>query len=269
MKRVLSAALLVAAVFVITRYLPPGVFLGMIVLLTVLCVWEFGCLVVRRGHRVYLVATAAAAVWLVSGPIAPDGMLAAPLTAIILMLCAVAISRREPPDERVVDLALSVFAALFFGLLLRHVMALRGLAGQDGHDLPFLLLFVVAAADTGAFYVGRRVGRHPLAPALSPKKTVEGLAAGTVCAVLAALTARVWFIHRLRLVDCVAIGILLALVGALGDLVESLIKRWAGAKDSSSLIPGHGGVLDRVDALLFAAPVLFYYHQVFMGRAGG
>ena len=102
---------------------------------------------------------------------------------------------------------------------------------------------ISASADTGAFYGGRALGRHPLAPLLSPNKTIEGLATGVLCGMGAALVARAWFIHRLDLVDCVVLGILLAVIGAVGDLVESMIKRWAGAKNSSELIPGHGGIL--------------------------
>jgi phosphatidate cytidylyltransferase len=87
---------------------------------------------------------------------------------------------------------------------------------------------------------------------------------GILWAVAAAFLARVWFMNRLEITDCVLLGLLLTLVGGAGDLVESTLKRWAGAKDSSGLIPGHGGVLDRIDALMFAAPVLFYYHHQFM-----
>ena len=123
---------------------------------------------------------------------------------------------------------------------------------------------MVWASDTGAYYGGRLLGRTRLAPQLSPGKTVEGLLAGLVAAVAAAFLARAWFMHRLAVADCLLLAPLLAGVGAAGDLMESALKRWAGAKDSSGLIPGHGGMLDRIDSLLLAAPVLFYYHRYFM-----
>ena len=161
-------------------------------------------------------------------------------------------------------LAAVLAPVIFLGLLLGYIVGLRMLPGEDGHDLPFLLLLVVAAADTGAYCGGRLLGRRLLAPRISPSKTWEGLLMGMLWAVAAAFLARVWFMNRLEIADCIVLGLMLAIVGSAGDLVESTLKRWAGAKDSSGLIPGHGGVLDRIDALMFAAPVLFYYHLQFM-----
>ena len=264
MARVMSAAFLVAAVLVITRYLPGWVFLAMIGLLSVLGVWELGRLASRRGFSLQTWSGAAGAGLLVYAFHDTRIGLPGALASVIVSLSVLSLLRADRPETKFVNLALTIFAALFFGLLLGHMVALRGLPGEDGHDLPFLLLFIVASADTGAFYGGRALGRHPLAPLLSPNKTIEGLATGVLCGMGAALVARAWFIHRLDLVDCVVLGILLAVIGAVGDLVESMIKRWAGAKNSSELIPGHGGILDRIDALLFAAPILFYYHHQFM-----
>jgi phosphatidate cytidylyltransferase len=186
------------------------------------------------------------------------------LALVVVVLPLLSLARRDDMDAKFGNLVMTVFPVIFLGLLLGYIVGLRMAPGEDGHDLPFLLLLVVAAADTGAYYGGRSLGRHLLAPHLSPKKTWEGLLVGTASGVLAAFISRGWFMHRLDPQDCVILGILLSLVGSAGDLVESSLKRWAGAKDSSTFIPGHGGVLDRIDALVFAAPVLFYYHLQFM-----
>jgi phosphatidate cytidylyltransferase len=162
-----------------------------------------------------------------------------------------------------------VICATFIGVLFGYLLALRHLnfppKGEEiGSDLVFLLFFVVWAADVGAFYVGSYLGRHPLAPQVSPKKTVEGAVGGVAVALAAAFVARAWFMHDLSVVDCAVLGTLLGITGILGDLVESMLKRGAGVKDSASVVPGHGGVLDRVDSVLYAAPILYYYYLFVM-----
>ena len=113
--------------------------------------------------------------------------------------------------------------------------------------------------------VGSLIGRHKLAPRISPGKTVEGAVAQLVASLLAALTAGGWLFPALVLRDAIVVGLLLGVLGQVGDLVESALKRSVGTKDTGQVIPGHGGILDRIDGLLFNAPALFYY--VTYGRA--
>ena len=114
------------------------------------------------------------------------------------------------------------------------------------------------AGETAAYLVGSTAGRHRLAPLVSPKKTVEGAVAQLVVSVLAAVIAHAWFFHALGLARRGGVGLVLGVSGQIGDLVESALKRSVGTKDTGSLIPGHGGMLDRIDGLLFNTPVLFY-----------
>jgi phosphatidate cytidylyltransferase len=113
--------------------------------------------------------------------------------------------------------------------------------------------------------VGTLIGRHKLAPGISPGKTVEGALAQFAASVLAALTAGGWLFPGLQFRDALVVGVLLGVLGQVGDLVESALKRSVGTKDTGQVIPGHGGILDRIDGLLFNAPALFYY--VTYGRA--
>jgi len=124
--------------------------------------------------------------------------------------------------------------------------------------LVFLYL-VIWASDTGAFYIGTAFGRRRLYAKISPKKSIEGLAGGMLAASVIAMLCKVWLVPSAGFFEAAALGAFLAAFGTVGDLVESLIKRSAGVKDSGTLIPGHGGILDRMDSMLFAAPVLFYY----------
>ncbi|MFQ5768740.1 MAG: phosphatidate cytidylyltransferase [Acidobacteriota bacterium] len=264
MKRILSATVLVTVVFLVTRYLPPAAFALMIVSLTVLSVVEFGWLARRRGFAPQIWSACAGSVLITFSFFHPAIDVTETLVLMVVALSLLALVRQDSPDQKFVNLVMTLLPVLFLGVLLGFLVALRMLPGPDGHDLPFLLLLVVAAADTGAYYGGRLLGRHHLAPHLSPGKTVEGFLVGIVSAVAAAFLARAWFIYRLPARDCIILGIGLAVIGCGGDLVESALKRWVGAKDSSGLIPGHGGILDRIDALIFTAPVLFYYHLQFM-----
>jgi phosphatidate cytidylyltransferase len=122
-----------------------------------------------------------------------------------------------------------------------------------------LLLAIVMTSDTFAYFTGSAFGRHKLAPLVSPGKTIEGLAGGLIGGVVAALLVRRFGLPGIPLAAAIALGIVVAVFGVVGDLVESLMKRWSGVKDSGHLFPGHGGMLDRLDSLLFGAPVLYYY----------
>jgi phosphatidate cytidylyltransferase len=122
-----------------------------------------------------------------------------------------------------------------------------------------LLLTTVMMGDSAALFVGSAVGRHKMAPRISPGKTWEGLAGGLAGAVVGALIVRHFGLQWIPPAQAVVLAVLVALAGMAGDLAESLLKRWAGVKDSGALFPGHGGMLDRLDSLLLGAPVLYYY----------
>jgi phosphatidate cytidylyltransferase len=148
----------------------------------------------------------------------------------------------------------SLFPALYLGLPFGAMVAIRETRGRNA---LFLLMLTVIASDTAQYYAGRAVGRRPLAPMISPKKTIEGALGGFVFgAVVCAGIGAVW-LPVVPMPLRAAIGVMIVALGIAGDLFESMLKRSAGVKDSSSLIPGHGGVLDRIDALLFAAPVYY------------
>ena len=151
---------------------------------------------------------------------------------------------------------------LYMGWMLSHYVTLREL--DHGRELVLLVLFSTFACDTLAFFVGRTWGRHLMAPVISPKKTWEGAAAGFAAAIAAALALRSllnlgdWELP-LSYVQTVVLGCLIGVFAQLGDLLESLIKRRAGAKDSGRLMPGHGGILDRIDSLVFTGAIVYYY----------
>ena len=153
--------------------------------------------------------------------------------------------------------AWTIFGVLYMGWLFSYFVALRGL--EDGRGWVLLALCTIFATDSGAFFAGSRLGRHSLAPKISPGKTWEGAVAGFLSAIAASLILRAILCLPLNYWHIALLGCLIGVVAQLGDLVESSLKRGVGVKDSGNLIPGHGGVLDRVDSVVFVGVVVYYY----------
>jgi phosphatidate cytidylyltransferase len=145
----------------------------------------------------------------------------------------------------------------YVGLLGTHLIFLRDL--HNGRDWVLLALFATFATDTAAYFVGKAIGERRLARHISPGKTVEGTAGGLICGALAVIALN-WLLGlRIEADQVLGLALLLPLVAVIGDLGESLLKRGAGVKDASGLVPGHGGFLDRLDSILFCVPLLYYY----------
>jgi phosphatidate cytidylyltransferase len=159
--------------------------------------------------------------------------------------------------------ALRVLAAgygpLYIGGGIGALVLLRRDAGADGPSFVVLSLMLSWLSDTGAYFAGRFFGKHKLYEAVSPKKTVEGALGGLVFATLGALLAHAWYLRSLPLVDGIVLAIVAGGLGQAGDLGESLFKRSFGIKDSGGIVPGHGGILDRVDALLVTGTLTYLY----------
>jgi phosphatidate cytidylyltransferase len=181
-----------------------------------------------------------------------------PLAALLLL--AVTLHRAASLADTVPAAAATLLGATYLGALGGIIGSLRVLSPvAEGAWRMVLLLTIIMVADTAAFFVGHALGRHPLASRVSPGKTVEGAIGGVLGGVAGALAVRALGLPGLPFAHAAALGVGVAVLGIVGDLVESLIKRWAGVKDSGALFPGHGGMLDRLDSLLFGAPVLYYY----------
>ena len=161
------------------------------------------------------------------------------------------------------DLMVNILAILYIPLLLGHLVWLRYLS--DGQWWVFWVLMVIIAGDTGAFYAGRTWGQTKLYPAVSPGKTWAGVVGGTAAAVIVGAALGRWALPGMSLMGLAGLALLLAVVGLLGDLFESMLKRQVQVKDTSTLLPGHGGMLDRLDSLLFAAPVVVYCRLFLIG----
>jgi len=183
----------------------------------------------------------------------------APLGALLLLTVTLS---RGTDLESVSAAAATLLGAVYLGALGGTIGALRILAPvEEGGWRMVLLLGILVVADSFAFFVGHAIGRRRLAPTVSPGKSVEGALGGLAGGAAGAFLVRELGLPGLPPLHTLGLGVAVAAMGIVGDLDESLLKRWAGVKDSGTLFPGHGGMLDRLDSLLFGAPVLYYYFQ--------
>jgi phosphatidate cytidylyltransferase len=186
------------------------------------------------------------------------------VAAVVLVSFLVGIVTRQELATSVQSLAFTLLGVFYVGWLCSYLVWLRLLV--DGTNLIFYLFEVIWIGDAAALMVGRLFGRHKLAPTLSPGKTIEGAIGGLFGSLCGATLGGHWLLGYLSLTQCLAIGCILAVLGQLGDLSESLLKRSTGVKDSGVLIPGHGGILDKVDGILFGAPAFYYYVLYVIGQ---
>lgn len=263
-RRLYAALVFIPLFYVLVRYLPPIAFFGLVVGAAWLALIELYRLHFPKQATLEIVIGVAMTTIVLSHLQWPDAFPSRPLFVFVIaaILFFYLVSRHDF-SRSLADVSVLIFGTLYIGFTLGHLLLTRAL--PDGIFLIFFVVLVTWAGDTGAYYTGVSIGRTPLAPKISPNKTVEGLLGGCLLAVMIALIARAWFIPSLTIVDAVVLGIVLTLAGLIGDLSESMFKRGAGVKDSGGLIPGHGGMLDRLDSLLLTAPTYYYYVTLVKG----
>jgi phosphatidate cytidylyltransferase len=260
--RLLSGAVLLVAVFAALWFLAPVFLLGIAVAVALLAFREYRDLAARAGVHVSAPAGGTA----VTLACVAVGMPGLPVDVVIagttLGLSALALgtatrtSTGGDPSGALQTAAISAFAPLYIGVPIGLLSATRWTLGREA---ALLLIITVATSDSFQYYCGRAFGRHLLAPVISPKKTIEGAVGGFVGAALSLALVGHWWLPQMSVAARIALGLAIASVGIVGDLFESLLKRSVGMKDASAVIPGHGGVLDRIDALIFATPVFYVF----------
>jgi phosphatidate cytidylyltransferase len=289
--RVLTAIILIPIVVATVLFTPTWAVALATALITILALWEYFSLGDAIGHRAYRLWTLLCSLVLValqwravrpgsfpqvavSSKVAryTDSILgsgnpyvhrigaiyspASIFFLFVLGLSVLTLFTRRPLVESVPSAGISSSALLLVAFPLSFAVRLHGFS-PDGPRLLLFALVITWAADTAAYFVGRAVGKHPLAPHISPKKTWEGSIAGLVGSLLVAYIFHSWL--TIPVPHLFAMATLGNIAGQMGDLLESACKRSAGVKDSGGLLPGHGGILDRIDALILCIPVIWYY----------
>ena len=193
----------------------------------------------------------------------PEGAIPLALVGSALWLLLSTLFREGPVDDAVHTVGRLVLGLVYVTGLLLFVPLVRRL--PDGLAWIFLIMVITWLGDSGAYFAGRFFGKHKLYEKISPKKTWEGAIGGALTAVAGTFVVREVGLPDLTVLDCILLGVVVDAFGVVGDLTESMLKRSFGVKDSGWIMPGHGGILDRIDALLFTAPVLYLYCTLGLG----
>ena len=186
-----------------------------------------------------------------------DRLLLGGIAALFLAFALLFLFRIRDIADAAREVAYAMLAFLYIPFLLMHLILLR--QTTNGVQWLFVILLIVMTNDSAAYYTGSAFGRHKLYPMVSPNKSIEGSLGGLIGSICGTLLARFTFFPQLTLTDALLTAIFIGLLGQTGDLFESLLKRSFGVKDSGAIFPGHGGVLDRLDSIIFAAPATYYY----------
>ena len=277
MSRIITAVVVLP--FLIASILIPWLqplFVVMAAAAMVLGLYEFYLLAKKKQMKPDIVAgfLGAAALFTVFYFATPDPMqvrldVQTILLIILLLIIGTLVAatlRGAPYDGMITSSGVTVLGVLYVVLLGSHLVAVRmGFNQSLSADLLSFFFLVLMGADIGAYYIGRAFGKHKLAPKISPGKTWEGAVGSFVAALAMAALAHFWFFRELPLKWALPLAAVMAVLGILGDLTESAMKRGAGAKDAAKILPGHGGMLDRLDSLLFNAPLLYYFAHLYFG----
>jgi phosphatidate cytidylyltransferase len=256
--RELTAAVLAVPAIWIIGWSHAYVFDAAIALIAALALYEFLILGRRKGYVLPVPLCIALMLFVVGAFVLEPISVEMGVFLTLLIVPAWYVVSSAGLDDALPSSAIAILATLYVGMLGGSLIRLRN-DFASGWKLVFFLLLVVWLGDAGAYYVGKNLGKRKLSPRISPKKTVEGLAGGVAVSMITAVVCHLTFFKEMPLLHAVISGAVLSVAGVIGDLAESMWKRSAAVKDSGTLIPGHGGFLDRFDSIFFTAPILYSY----------
>jgi phosphatidate cytidylyltransferase len=273
MKRILTAIVALPILLYTVWSQSPYFFAALTTVAIALALGEFYSLAAKVGFKAQTVPGYAAALVVIAGFVFEEPLLiVAALVALSIWSLGATIFQPDDMKKALAAVSATIFGVIYVALLAGCLVGVRMISDTAprtavphlASKLLTMFFAIVMMTDTGAYYTGRTIGRHKLAPRVSPGKTIEGAIGGFVMAVATGFICKLAFFPEIPAVHALAMGAVLGAIGQFGDLAESLLKRGSNVKDSGNLLPGHGGMLDRVDSILFCAPVLYYYSRLFV-----
>lgn len=264
LQRWLTGVVLAAALLLIIIFGPLELLAAVIMLVTVIGIWEYNSIVFGHGHLKEKIESLVFAILIPVVMLRGDAQLLIAILAFAMIVVFMGFLWKVSEASFDVSLVAKViFGMIYIPLLTSHFILIRKL--DSGMYWILLVLVIGIIGDTVALYVGKTLGKKKLIPLVSPGKTVEGTVGLILGATVAACLFGYLFIPGISLVHFLILGLVGSIIGQLGDLCESAIKRNYGRKDASSLLPGHGGLMDRMDSLIFLAPFVYYYRIFVIG----
>jgi phosphatidate cytidylyltransferase len=259
--RLLTAAIALPSLWLLIQFLWPPLFTAFIVTVIVIALLEYGTMAFG-DDRAAVAATVGFGLLVTAGVLSAQlAWFGAALFVALLGGMFLPLLRSDDLTLAVNRLGLLVLGVLYVGFLMPHVVLLRH-QQPEGWRWVLFTVFTAMGSDSGGYFAGRFLGRHKLAPAISPSKTIEGAVGAVLGAMLIAWLASLTFFDRRPLPEALVLAVAISALAQFGDLCESALKRAFGAKDSGWIIPGHGGILDRLDSLLFPFVFAYYYAVV-------
>jgi phosphatidate cytidylyltransferase len=272
MKRILTAVVALPILLFTVWSSSPYYFVILSTIAVLLALGEFYSLATKARCKPQVVTGFCAALVVIASFVFEEPLLTvAALIAVAIVTLVAAVFRPSELKESLVSVSSTIFGVIYVALLASCLVGVRMISDSRfatpvshlASKALTMFFAIVIFTDTGAYYTGRTIGRHKLAPRISPGKTIEGAIGGFVMAAVAGYVSKLTFFPEIPLAHCLVLGTIIGIVGQIGDLAESLLKRGSDVKDSGRLLPGHGGMLDRVDSILFSAPVLYFYFRLF------
>ena len=252
LKRLIVAAVFLPAIYLYIMYLPPKYFFLLLIFVSLLAMSEFYSMYHVTGILRYtclFLGTCILGVSFISRDLLPDVIIFS-----VLAIMGIRLLIKKSPASALADISPPVLGLLYIPVFFTFQTQIREL----GAEWIIFLYASVWAADTAAYYLGKGIGKRRLYKEVSPNKTVAGAAGSLIGGVSGAVILKAAVVPLLTIYSAILIGIIIGIVSIIGDLVESMLKRDAGVKDSSVIIPGHGGILDKIDGILFTGPVLYW-----------
>ncbi len=261
LSRLLTAAVCIPLIYILVIHSSVPVFVVVLQIALLLTLGEFYSISKKAGYKPEAVAGSILALLLCLSfynfNLIPGFYLPLLIACSVFLIPVIYIIRKKELNLALGSVSITCLGILMFGFVFGYQILLRR-EPERGAGLIFFLYFVIWMGDAAAFYFGSYFGNHKISKRVSPNKTWEGALASFCTALLSALIVHLWFAGMFSLLQALAVGALLNITGQSGDMIESMFKRSASVEDSSTLLPGHGGMLDRLDSVMFAAPVLYY-----------
>ena len=263
-KRWQTALIALPALFLIVYW--SFSFFVLVLMASVLCLYEFYGIVLKDtpiSHEICILGFILTPLWLLTLYIGYLKYLWMIPVINLMIAAAITVIRFQSSPDIVEKTIRQITGFIYIPGLLCFLVLIRQF--ENGHLWIYLTFMMVFACDTGGYFVGKKFGKHPLCKAVSPKKTIEGFVGGCLLCIITCLVLASLFRLNISIQHMIGLSLIVGIFAPLGDLFESVLKRVSDIKDSGSILPGHGGILDRIDALMFAAPLIYGYKTLFIG----